>query len=109
MTRRNPKPRTDRVTYRDLRNTPSQVWERLANRELLTLVAGGEPRAILVPVVDGDVNGVYEAYVRGRSMLAAARLRRTARQSVASKMTLKDINELIRTTRETRRREQKRK
>ena len=87
--------RTDRVTYRELRNTPGQVWERLNNRELLTLVADGEAKAILVPVVDGDVATAYEAYVRGRAMLAASRMRRRARQAAAAKMTLRDINALI--------------
>jgi hypothetical protein len=37
--KKRPAPSGDRVTYRDLRNTPGRVWERLASREILTLVA----------------------------------------------------------------------
>jgi hypothetical protein len=92
-----------------LRNTPGQVWERLANQEFLTLVAEGEPKAILVPVVDGDVNTAYEAFIRGRSMLAAVRLRRAAREAGSSTMTPQAINELIRATRQAKRRESRRK
>ena len=96
-----PRPnRSDRVTYRELRNTPGQVWERLARSEVLTLVAEGQAKAILVPVEDGDVGSAYEAYSRGRAMMAAARLRREARDSGASGMTLRDVNALIAKTRE---------
>ena len=91
-----------RVTYRDLRNTPGQVWERLKNDEPLTLIADGEPRAILIPVVDGDVASAQEAYIRGRAMLAASRIRRAAAQSRNGPMTLRDVNALIEATRRAR-------
>jgi len=105
MPRKRPlSPSTDRVTYRELRNTPGRVWERLADNELLTLVAEGEAKAILVPVQGGDVRGAYEAYTRGRALLAAARMRSRARASGTSAMTLSEINALIRTTRDDRRR-----
>lgn len=93
----------DRVTYRDLRNTPGRVWERLADEEMLTLVAGGEPKALLVPVEDGDVRSAQEAYVRGRAVLALARLRRQAREAGVDRLTLSGINALIRTVRAGRR------
>lgn len=103
--KKKPSARTgDRITYRELRNTPGRVWERLADNKPLTLVAEGEAKAILVPVTEGDVSLAYEAYTRGRAMLAAARLRRQARETGAYRMGLRDINELIRATREARRR-----
>jgi antitoxin (DNA-binding transcriptional repressor) of toxin-antitoxin stability system len=92
----------ERVTYRELRNTPGQVWDRLAKGEMLTLVAEGEVKAILVSVVEGDVSSAREAVVRGRAMLAASRLRRQARESSAGAMSIDDINALIRKTRESR-------
>ena len=109
MTKKSRHPVSDRVTYRELRNTPGQVWERLANNEPLTLMAEGVAKAILVPVVDGDVQGAHEAFSRGRAMLAAARIRRDARQSGADRMTLVEINALIRKTREARARTARRK
>jgi hypothetical protein len=103
---RKPRPprESDRVTYRDLRNTPGRVWERLASNEVLTLVAEGEAKALLVPVEGGDVRAAYEAYARGRAMLAAARLRRSAREAGADTLSLGDINALIRKSRDERRR-----
>lgn len=110
MARKRPtSPPTDRVSYRELRNTPGRVWERLAGKELLTLVAEGEAKAILVPVEGGDVRGAYEAYTRGRALLAAARMRKRARESGKSSITLAEINALIRTVREDRRRAARRK
>lgn len=99
-----PGPRSDRVTYRELRNTPGRVWERLARHEMLTLVAEGEPKAILVPVPDGDVRTAHEAYARGRAMLATSRIRRRARSTGARSLTVGDINTLIRAVRAERRR-----
>jgi hypothetical protein len=92
----------DRVTYRELRNTPGQVWERLANNEPLTLIADGEAKALLLPVIDGDVGAVYEAFIRGRAMLAASRMRRQAREAGSDRLTLAEINALIRKTRAAR-------
>jgi len=95
-------PLGDRISYRELRNTPGRVWERLKNDEPLTLVADGEAKAVLLPVFEGDAGATYEAYERGRAMLAASRLRRAVRASGAGKLTLGDINDLIRKTRASR-------
>jgi hypothetical protein len=94
----------DRISYRDLRNTPGRVWERLRNDEPLTLIADGEAKAVLLPVADGDARGTYEAYERGRAMLAASRLRRAAKAGSGGRLTLSAINEVIRKTRAARNR-----
>jgi hypothetical protein len=86
---------SDRVTYRELRNTPGQVWERLTLDRPLTLVADGRPRALLIPIVDGDAAGAQEAYLRGRALIAVRRIQDAARRSGASAMSLDDINRLI--------------
>lgn len=93
---------SDRVTYREIRNTPGRVWERLQADEPLTLVADGRPRALLIPLVDGDVAAAREAFVRGRAFLAAARIRKQAAATRAGPMTLKDVNALIARTRRAR-------
>ena len=99
---------TDRVTYRDLRNTPGRVWERLANDEPLTLVAEGETKAIIIPVADGDPREALEAYRRGAALMAVARMRKRARESGTAKLTLPDINALINEVRRERARGTKR-
>ena len=103
-----PAPESDRVTYRELRNTPGRVWERLARREVLTLVADGSAKALVIPVEDGNAGDALEAYRRGRAMMAIASVRRAARENGASKLTLADVNEVIRKTRAERRRAESR-
>jgi hypothetical protein len=100
------KPQSDRVTYRDLRNTPGRVWERLANDELLTLVADGQAKAVVIPVNEGNARSVIEAYRRGLAMMAIAAIRRAARDNGTSRMTIADINAVIRETRNARNRAQ---
>jgi hypothetical protein len=98
------KPESDRVTYRELRNTPGRVWERLARNRILTLVADGSAKAIVIPVDDGNARDALEAYRRGRAMMAIANIRRAARENGTAKMTLAEINVVIRKTRAERRR-----
>jgi hypothetical protein len=103
-----PAPENDRVTYRELRNTPGRVWERLARNEVLTLVADGSAKALVIPVDDGNARDALEAYRRGRAMMAIAKIRRAARGNGTSGMTLADINDVIRKTRAERRRAESR-
>jgi hypothetical protein len=86
---------SDRITYRELRNTPGRVWERLAKDEPLTLVAEEEAKAVVRPRSDGDAAAALEACRCGRAMMAVARLRRDAGQSGSSKHAVDEINELI--------------
>ena len=94
---------SSRVSYRELRNTPGRVWERLANDEPLTLVADGEAKAIVIPVHNGDVAGALEAFRRGQAMISLRQIRERARKSGTSKMTLAEINEVVREVRAERR------
>jgi hypothetical protein len=93
---------SENVTYRELRNTPGRVWERLEADEPLALVADGRPRALLIPLIDGDVRAAYEAFVRGRALLAAARIRKQAAAARTGPMGLKEVNDLIARTRRAR-------
>ena len=83
------------VTYRELRNTPGRVWELLANDQPLTLVADGEAKAIVIPVRAGDSEGALEAFRRVQAMMAVAEIRKQARETGASKLTLSEINAVI--------------
>ena len=95
---------TDRpVTYRDLRNTPGRVFERLAAGEALPLVADGMARAVLIPVEDGDTTTVLDAWRRGRALLALARLQAGARRQGKVALTQRAISGEIVAARRARR------
>lgn len=91
------------ITYRDLRNTPGRVFERLAAGEALTLVADGTGRALLIPIEDGDTATAIDAWRRGRALLALARLQAEARRAGTSKLGLAEINTEVRAVRRARR------
>ena len=95
-----PEPFGDRLTYRELRNTPGRVWERLSTDKPLTLVADGQPRALLIPIPDGDAASAQEAYERGRALLEVRRIQDAARRGGAGAMSLDHINRIIREVRQ---------
>lgn len=92
------------ITYRDLRNTPGRVFERLASGEALTLVADGTGKALLIPIEDGDVDTAIDAWRRGRALLALARLQAGARRSGAAELGVPEIETEVRAVRQERRR-----
>lgn len=92
------------ITYRDLRNTPGRVFERLATGEALTLAAEGEDKAVLIPLEGGDAETALDAWQRGRALLALARLQEEARRAGTADLGLADINEEIKAARRERRR-----
>lgn len=91
------------VTYRELRNTPAKVFERLADGEPLELVADGTTKALLIPVDDGDATAALDAWKRGRALLALARMQSAARRGGAADLSMTAINREIKTMRKTRR------
>ncbi|MEX2181728.1 MAG: hypothetical protein WD771_06775 [Gemmatimonadaceae bacterium] len=92
------------VTYRELRNTPGRVFERLADGEPLPLVADGTTKALIVPVADGDVATALEAWRRGSALVALAQLQADARRAGLSEMPIAEVTKVIKSVRKERRR-----
>lgn len=92
-----------RVTYRELRNTPGKVFERLANGEALELVADGDTKAVLIPVDEGDATSTLDAWKRGRALLALSRVQANSRRKGTSELKLSDITSDIKAARLARR------
>ena len=95
------------VTYRDLRNTPGKVFERLSGGEPLPLVADGETKALLIPVEDGDVDAALEAWRRGRALLALGRLQAQARGAGTDRLSMKDVIDEVKAARKSRRKRER--
>ena len=91
------------VTYRELRNTPGRVFERLAAGEPLSLVAEGQVQALMIPVDDGDVATALEAWNRGRALVALGRLQATARAVGSDRFSMADVTAEVSTARKERR------
>lgn len=95
------------ITYRDLRNTPGRVFERLAAGDAVPLVTEGEAKAILIPVEDGDVATALEAWRRGRALIALGRLQERARRTATHSLTVDEIDRELTAARKARRRTEK--
>jgi len=93
------------VPYRTLRNEPSVLRKKLNSEGDLIVTVGGKPFALMINLTeDEDVQDVLLMASRMRAQMALRSLRSEARKSGADKMTLKDINALIKKTRAERKR-----
>ena len=92
------------VPYRDLRNEPSALREKLANEGELIVTVDNKPFAVLISLGEENVQEVLLMISRLRSQMAARAIRSEARRRGLDKMSKKDINVLIKKTRAERKR-----
>jgi hypothetical protein len=92
------------VSYRDLRNTPSAVWEALEESEAVAIVSNGEPRALMLEIEGGDVDAALQLVRRVRAQMALSRLRAEAARRGAHELTEDDVEAEVAAVRASRRR-----
>lgn len=78
------------ISVRELRNTPSEVWEALTHDDLV-LTSNGEPLAVLARIEGADVEGTLSALRRARAQQAVSRLRSAARVEGTATLTPEEI------------------
>jgi len=88
------------VPYRTLRNEPSALRKKLESEGDLIVTVGGKPFALMVNLNDSeDVQDILLLVSRLKAQMAVRSIRSQARKQGLDKMTLKDINALIKKTR----------
>ena len=92
------------VTYRDLRNEPSALRKKLAREGELVVTVDNKPFAVMINLDDENVQDILLMVSRLRAQMAARSIRSQARRDGLDKMTLKDVNALIKKTRAERKR-----
>jgi hypothetical protein len=92
------------VPYRDLRNEPSALRKKLAREGELIVTVDNKPFAIMINLGDEKVEDILLMVSRLRAQMAARAIRSQARREGLDKMTLKDIDALIKKTRAERKR-----
>jgi antitoxin (DNA-binding transcriptional repressor) of toxin-antitoxin stability system len=92
------------VPYRDLRNEPSALRKRLAREGELVVTVDNKPFALMISLGDENVQDILLMVSRLRAQMAVRSIRSRARKTGLDKMTLKDINALIKETRAERKR-----
>ena len=92
------------VPYRDLCNEPSALRKKLASEGELIVTVDNKPFAVMIHLGDENVQDILLMVSRLRAQMAARSIRSQARRDGLDKMTLKDINSLIRRDRTERKR-----
>ena len=87
------------VPYRELRNEPSALRKKLVREGELIVTVDNKPFAVMINLGDENVEDILLMVSRLRAQMAARSIRSQARQEGLNKMTLKDINSLIKKTR----------
>ncbi|MCX6024864.1 MAG: hypothetical protein NTY23_01150 [Chloroflexi bacterium] len=91
------------VPYRQLRNQPGQVRERLAEQGQLVITHEGQPFALMVSVEGARLEDVVVLLARLRAQVAVSQMREQARRRGLDRLTPPDIDREIRSVRRSRR------
>ena len=93
------------VPYRALRNEPSALRKKLESAGDLVVTVGGKPFALMINLNENeDVQDILIMVSRMRAQMAVRAIRSEARKNGTDKMSLKDINALIKKSRSERKR-----
>lgn len=92
------------VPYRDLRNEPSALRKKLASEGELVVTVDNKPFAVMINLDDENIQDILLMVSRLRAQMAARSIRSNARRDGLDKMTLKDVNAVIKKTRADRKR-----
>ena len=93
----------DFVTLREFRTHPGKVWQKLEKEGDLVVTRNGKPFAILSGTSPTGLEEDLQALRRARFGKALAAIRADAKLKGLDRMTMDEINELIRKVRDDRR------
>jgi antitoxin (DNA-binding transcriptional repressor) of toxin-antitoxin stability system len=90
------------ITVRDLRTRPSQIWDKLGQKQDLILTSNGRPIAVLSHIDEGRVEETLASLRRARAQAALSRLRADAATQGLDRLSADEIEAEIATARSER-------
>lgn len=90
----------DFVTARDLKVNTGQVWEKLKGEKDLVVTLNGKPIAILSGIRGENLEQILNSVRQARGIAAMRSIQKQAVERGLDKMTMKEIDEVIRKTRQ---------
>ena len=87
------------VTVRDFRTSPAAIWKKLPMERELVITNNGKPIALLTPLNDESMEETISAVRKAKAMNAMKKMKETSASLGNNKMTLDEINTIIRDTR----------
>jgi len=90
------------ISVREFRINPGKIWEQLKNDKDIIITSNGKPIAILNPIYGNDIEITLEILQRLRAIKAVEDLQADAVKKGLDKMSDKEIEEIIKKTRQER-------
>jgi antitoxin (DNA-binding transcriptional repressor) of toxin-antitoxin stability system len=88
------------VTVRDFRNSPSNIWKKLPSEQELIITNNGKPIALLTPLTDETLEDTVFAVRKAKAINTVKKMQEISASLGNDKMTLKEINSIIKNARE---------
>ena len=90
----------DFISIREFRTQPGKIWEKLVSNQQLVVTRNGKPFAILTETSPTDLETDLQSLRRTRFGRALSAIRTEAQKKGLDELSLAQINDLIRDTRE---------
>ena len=87
------------ITVRDFRNSPSSIWKRLPSERELIITNNGKPIALLTPLSDETLEETVSAVRKAKAINVMKKMQEISIDLANDKMTLEDINTIIKDVR----------
>jgi len=87
------------VTVRDFRTAPANIWKKLSSERELIITNNGKPIALLTPLSDETLEDTVSAIRKAKAINAVRKMQETSLSLGNDKITLEDINAIIKQAR----------
>jgi len=87
------------ITVRDFRTSPASIWKKLPIERELIITNNGKPIALLTPLTDETLEETVSAVRRAKAINAAKKMQETSVSLGNDKMTLDEIDAIIKDAR----------
>ena len=90
------------VTVRDFRTSSANIWRSLPKEQEMVITNNGKPIALLTPLSDQNLEETLSAIRRAKAISAVKLIQQESLKNGTDKMTLEEINNEIKKTRQKR-------
>jgi antitoxin (DNA-binding transcriptional repressor) of toxin-antitoxin stability system len=88
------------ITVRDFRTSSAKIWEALPKEQEMIITNNGKPVALLTPINDKTIEDDLSAIRRAKAINAVKLIQQESVKNATDKMTLREINSIIKKSRE---------
>jgi len=88
------------VTVRDFRTSPAAIWKKLPVEREMVITNNGKPIALLTPLTDETLEETISTIRQVRAINAVRKMQEISASMGNNKMTLEDINAVVKEARE---------